>query len=557
MKEDDSVKINQLEEVFNNELGNVYKTIIIDGEWGIGKSYYINHFFEGTNAYSISLFGINSTEELKSNIAYSINKRDTINHMILTNNDSITINLPFLEIPLPKLQKDFDSIIKDNLNNGNKNILIVDDLERKGDNLTLKELFGVISELSTINHLNIIIVLNSQYISQLSENDRKIYSDFKEKVVDRIYHITSIDDLAIKNISDELKYENGRKYIIDIFKETRKFNLRTLIKTINFLNIMFDKIDLNKIGKNQINILIECSLAMFVTITNNEYKDETSIKGQALKIYWENNIGKETETYIVGILFEVYNSNDYSQLDDIISLFNVRKKEKIEKDLFYCSLEELKTRINYYKNNVMLRYNSSYNIFLFIRELSQILFYMDKYNIEEKFTNDEIENSIELYVKRYDVTECDIFDSINKIQKNINKTLGIEKEMLQDKIILKYVEYYIDIILKDRNNPKYIEQLYSVLTNNLVICDIKKYDDALKKIIGNDFFIPDVNNSIDEKIWDCIHIIFDKIHFTESNSILRSEFLNKVNQIYKSCNEVGKYRLESLANQYCFEINNS
>lgn len=71
--------IDELENRLNNEFPNVYRCILISGDWKIGKTYFFKNFFlKGREYIYISLFGSNSIETIKTAIYSKLNKKCNI-----------------------------------------------------------------------------------------------------------------------------------------------------------------------------------------------------------------------------------------------------------------------------------------------------------------------------------------------------------------------------------------------------------------------------------------------------------------------------------------------
>lgn len=65
-----------LEILKNFEKDNTYKKILINGRWGIGKSFYTNQYIESkNNAIYISLFGKDNIEVIQEEIAKELFKK--------------------------------------------------------------------------------------------------------------------------------------------------------------------------------------------------------------------------------------------------------------------------------------------------------------------------------------------------------------------------------------------------------------------------------------------------------------------------------------------------
>ena len=64
------MKVDELNKRLEDEFPSIYNSILINGKWGIGKTYYIkNEFFQYKNPIYISLFGINNFRDFKHQIS--------------------------------------------------------------------------------------------------------------------------------------------------------------------------------------------------------------------------------------------------------------------------------------------------------------------------------------------------------------------------------------------------------------------------------------------------------------------------------------------------------
>ena len=67
--------IDELESRLDNEFSDIYKCVLIKGEWGIGKTYFLRKKYLCNKKHIyISLFGLDSIEEIKIEIYSKLNK---------------------------------------------------------------------------------------------------------------------------------------------------------------------------------------------------------------------------------------------------------------------------------------------------------------------------------------------------------------------------------------------------------------------------------------------------------------------------------------------------
>lgn len=157
--------------------------VLIDGDWGTGKTYFIQKSIiptlegSGYMPIYISLYGVNSTDTVSQKIALSIltnklpsDKRTVAKQCLpaigsfvlpigqtLLNATGISILEPFFKSPVEDIP--WDTIFK-KFNDSRKRIFIFDDLERCS--LPINEILGYINSLVEHESEKVLIVANQQ-----------------------------------------------------------------------------------------------------------------------------------------------------------------------------------------------------------------------------------------------------------------------------------------------------------------------------------------------------------------------------------------------------------
>ena len=184
------------DQIFNFLNCSSPEVMAINGAWGAGKTFSWNKFLleakeeKGIqlDKYSyVSLFGINSLEALKYAIFENTVQRDIIGASVSI--ETFKANASGLGKLLGK--KVLGLINQTSLMNGyspaldamsflsvNKTIICIDDLERAGKNLNLRDVLGLVSLLKEQKECKIAILLND------GEKDLEDYFKYREKVVD-------------------------------------------------------------------------------------------------------------------------------------------------------------------------------------------------------------------------------------------------------------------------------------------------------------------------------------------------------------------------------------
>jgi len=188
------------------------EVMAIKGAWGVGKTYSWNVFlseFKNQLAFDryayVSLFGINSLEELKYNIFENVVSKNLIGsnpnlNTLKANTKELVASfgrkslrfakaVPTAEKYLPP----FDSLAFFSLR---KTIVCLDDFERKGDGLTTNDILGLISLLKEQRGCKVVLIMNDE---KMEDDHTKDYQLYREKVVDieLSFNPTSEEALAI------------------------------------------------------------------------------------------------------------------------------------------------------------------------------------------------------------------------------------------------------------------------------------------------------------------------------------------------------------------------
>lgn len=197
------------------------EVLAIKGAWGVGKTYSWNKFLLkakeedriSLNRYSyVSLFGVNSLDAFKYTIFEHVITKDMIGTD--ANIDTFKKNTTgLLEVLGRKslgwfrgasLLKGFTPAIESlsflSLNNS---LICIDDLERRGSNLSIKDALGLVSQLKEQKKCKVVLLLNDK------EEGLEDYTKYREKVIDieLTFEPTAFEssEIAFESISENLE----------------------------------------------------------------------------------------------------------------------------------------------------------------------------------------------------------------------------------------------------------------------------------------------------------------------------------------------------------------
>jgi hypothetical protein len=277
-------EISQIVEEYITSVNTDY-AILINGEWGSGKTYFFKNSIlreieklkapngENHKVIYVSLNGLKNLDEIYHQIVaekYGFGKKAKIGYGIFKT--LLKLGPKFVsDISPSDVAANFD--IKDFLNLSS-NILCFDDLERKSKDLDIAELLGFINtQFVEHNKVKVIFISNEkELIEQTSESD---YNRIKEKLIGRsiLFELEvkdTVSQIMDKNFTNRARsieiFKNHQEYIIDLLIDFGLKNLRTIVSYLQTISNIFEKIEKEQItGK-------EKTIIFFTLIVLVEFK---------------------------------------------------------------------------------------------------------------------------------------------------------------------------------------------------------------------------------------------------------------------------------------------
>lgn len=479
--------LEKLKKFRNVSLNNGEKNIIlIDGDWGIGKTFTYKKYLEENSLREIyiSLFNLDKLEDIDKKLisSYMINRINRNNIATKTvskisNYFNIEAFDKLLENKVGFSISDVTNLLQiENLEFDNNIVLCFDDLERIGDKVEFKNLLGKIEQLHT--KIDIIVLCNTK---KLSKENLSIFDEYKEKVIDYTLTLDSFDsDFLEKFINKVNLNDESKKILLGIFKEYGKNNLRYLIKVMKRYQEIenlcsgeewFIK-NQSLIVKGIANLELELSLGVY------SKKELETLKGYE-EYFSKNNKDRKEK--------------DESELKKEVNFLNGISTEivKIVELLYkyYLGNSDLKRELNIYFNFVseyeefyrlvdLYFLNTEENLDRYIVKLEELyLKLFDNLSLKDKMYGYFI------YIKYKKISNSEITKK-NKIKKKLKDFYKIK---LQEKNI-----YGIDFdlgVLKEyifRENKKIFEELKLECMEE--IKNETLTDDYIKTLISNEEF---------------------------------------------------------------------
>ena len=420
---------------------NTYKKIFINGDWGIGKSYYTNEYISenSDNIVYISLFGKSSFGAIENAITKELmnklNKIEKFKKMAkhIAKGMSGSISLFGVSISTPEFNRktlieEFSTMLDE------KNlIIIIDDLERKSGNILMEDIMGMIEEFSMFEKIKIVVIGDEKNIAA---DDLEKWKKFKEKIIEKEYKITtfsydSIESLVIGRLEKYINKDLLKEFISSFLLKHSTNNLRTINKGINlFLEIVNNCLSESYVEKVYLCILKNC-MAVAIEYTEELYKpNEDDKSSHDTSKLWLYSIDSDIETRILSHYFNsvFMNNKDSSILDYIIKLYSSEVNEELIKDFNsvlknYISLDDEKNIFYLSQEDIIEKVTQIYNKLI-----------EDKYKFTslEEFIDDVYELMTWNKELRLDLNITAISEKFNTIM--FNNYYDINKELYQNQI---------------------------------------------------------------------------------------------------------------------------
>ncbi|GGH17210.1 P-loop NTPase fold protein [Paenibacillus segetis] len=525
------MKANEVLGILNQFIDSSYQKILIKGNWGIGKTKYVSDFIKShSNTCYISLFGKRDVNSIIQEIYFSIIEsapRGKIKKYISVFREKMnTFDISYFGVSLSiPLIENIHITLNKELHRKETLIIVFDDLERRHEELDIKEVFGVVDSLSKIEKIKIVLVAASD---QFEEKDKGTFEKYQEKAIDRTYKIEKFADEAPMQILGESVWE-----VIEIFTEDFKFsNLRTFEKTSLFIkeviqtlgedifSDLFTRADLYRMCFASVFFVVEHNSEMKLIISDPNEKDATMRKafhsaGESgiveylyryiLKSSMDNLMSKSLFPHIKSW----YETGSFTK-SELVSLITSINNYKEEPHNFFSSEPEILAIIKNTREQITYLTGEE-DIEYIINKLSNAFEWCEVLCIDFEISNDEIvkllENSnlfkIDTTKSLYEhkVVKYHRFAGNERIMTLINQI----NEIIKSKYFTGLLNQ-IDIELKKETyNKSFLKHLNDSL--HYIKDDKSLRTLLLKRISASDFFFPIPSNKISDSQWDWCHLI--------------------------------------------------
>lgn len=504
----------------------------INGKWGVGKTYFWHKFVEDNSKklnksfVYISLFGKDSINQIVKEIilqAYRASKvisevsekakylkfDKILDSVVPTLGSAIIGCISFFE------KKDFENIV-----------ICFDDFERLSNKLSIKDVFGLISELKEQKNCHIVMIFNAE---ELKLDDIKRY---KDKIVDYEFNYNPTAENTYKIIEDKLKV--FKDYPLEYFKKHNINNIRIMKRVVTALNdfgflekdlkdfkyteqiLVKDIMEIATINALKLNMdFKELDKYSFKYFTNNLKDNEKNKEFDEVIEYAQRNYLEPSDIREEIISYITKSITDDKKIRDVINV--VKFKEDKLKELngyMHRLLYDFKLDDGEYCNKIRDFLADNIDM-VYVLGVSNFIFYIEFIKERNPTQADEYHNFAINILKG--ILENNTYNTILPYNPDIDKILEF------DPVLIEYDDNLRD--MSDQAKVSSKEGILNILNNRneYEFKILEKVDDKILK----DFILSDRE------------FCFGIVSFLNSNLSRYSGFKNLVNKfigIFESIN---------------------
>ena len=256
-----------------------YKCILFNGIWGIGKSYAIEQARKGKqNVCKISMFGIKNTNQIYHEALFQLLINNKQGGKFASNIKKGLKTVSEFSEKLKKVTDVVDGVLSEKElfvmmteKLREYQFIVLDDLERISESVSLKETLGIVEELKKCNYIKVILVANREALNGENQN---VLEEYCEKVIDRVYEINERPEhINYGELSVEAPF-------LTAFLEKHPVkNLRTIRKAQN----LYEDIEVQGKGIGNVDFWKDIRLVCYAIVVE-----------EIEKLYFNSEIEKET-----------------------------------------------------------------------------------------------------------------------------------------------------------------------------------------------------------------------------------------------------------------------
>lgn len=489
-----------------NKIKNNKICILLEGAWGIGKTYTIENL-PHNNEFNqeiiiLSIFGKESIQDIEKSIVFKLlsaskniikNKRSGQYIKRIAND----LSNNFLGIDIDKYInmvsiEDILSII-----DGTKDYIICfDDLERKSSKVDMRSLIGLIERVKV--NFDVLIITNSL---KMDKDNLEVFNSYKEKVINHEIKFDKWNKEILIQILKDIEI-NQKAEIINIYLENKHngnvnemqeslFNIRFFIKYIELIVNTLENLQIKTLDKT---ILMLCKVVVYnyFSMSQDEiyfginYNNRIKLNGLK-KILLYEELTEDEKNEILNKTSEI--RNDISTLFNSHILSEDKLNELLRKIEGKIDLKEKEYFVN--ENNIISLISAFEENRLLDIELQKKLLniaiemYLPEYNIKHAPIEKNVMDTYDLRGNKIQSSTIviDFISKLNencekKFEKHIENEIELSKETQNYQSLLQLTNYY------EVNEISEFEEIFDYYFNLLVVSYSKENHLNIEKLIS-------------------------------------------------------------------------
>lgn len=521
--------------------------LLMKGDWGVGKTYFWNDFVETEFAEEqrekyayVSLFGKKNIEAIQNDILLQVFSRnkyiekangvlETLKGVFSSGGDGegvsfgLTGNAIGMALSLFK-KNDLSDLV-----------ICIDDFERKSKDLDYVEIMGFASILKERYGSKIVLIMDEEKI----RDDKDIYNEYKEKLIDYEYSFNPNQAEIIKNMLKEVdpRCLNGVKEALDTISEPNLRTIKKVIRNVNLLSRFMGK-DCTDWGANYVAFYAAALTCMYYALGQDgldqlsDFKLHEKIEaGECSErlIFFSKTLGWKISSHVElhsllwniihtsnidrGRLIELVKESEASQNKHSISTKLFKVIDQYEHDVrisdedFIASIEQALEEVGCVIFDYVSRSNLDF-IFDTLSELSEgDAKYFDMYTELKKDYLNNIFESASTYKDALGILRNDTIKWICASDEQISDDFKVQHSELRNKLYKK--EDIVDHIETIRRNSGWGEEdkvFLNDVTSEFIELNFRNDPDFVESVMrfiawgGIQNMLPGFYNSVQEAI---------------------------------------------------------
>lgn len=517
-----------------------YECILIDGIWGIGKTYAVKDALQkNNNVCYVSLFGMKDIQQIFHETFYQLGLKDKkgIRKIAFKMLDIVSFfskKAGVAKTIIESTIQEKELFLELTKTFKKTHMIVIDDLERMNKNISVEDMFGVVDEIKRCNCVKVILIANTSEIS-----NKDTFDKYSEKVIDRTYEMTE----HTNNINwDKLHIECG---FIDAFLKMHHVrNIRTLQKAQNLYDDVKSQLRNGYSDEFYSEIRLTCYGIVVESTDGIYYKENKESTNDAVldvALLMTNKLESRVKNHylsavhisgnMVHIIQNYYENKVELNPDEIDVEYQIFLHAG-DKANYYKTDEEMKLFLPKLEENICKENN-----------IAKLIKYTDEYLIWSKYLGVDTEQTLKEYKRKlHDMIYAEIADGK-----------------------LDYLSYDIDIHVQSEINRKTIKKLIQGIKIELIKSYVKylsenthselayQYSYILRQFISNtnykDIISENIANLYNEKSFPINDVTETQYHtaYNIMNVMYienKERFLQYCDDIKKNCDHMAAHRID-------------